>query len=180
MSDNISTRLATNLKRLRTQKGWSQQALADESGVPRPTLAHLESGAANPTLSVVSRVAKCLGVSLDGLLEEDGAGVRVLDVSELRTERRRNTKVTRLVPEGVGRDVFFERIVAKNGGRWDVRVPDGMVDVLACERGQVAISNAEREVTLGSERVALVRGAAECCFPGGGVVYRLGGLASSG
>jgi transcriptional regulator with XRE-family HTH domain len=56
VADDTSTLLAGNIKRLREESGLSQKALAEQSGVPRPTIAHLESGQANPTLGVVLKV----------------------------------------------------------------------------------------------------------------------------
>ncbi|MCH2110625.1 MAG: helix-turn-helix domain-containing protein, partial [Polyangiaceae bacterium] len=67
MSDDLSTKLAANLKRLREERSFSQAQLAEESQVPRPTIAHMESGQANPTLTVVLKVTRALGVSVDSL-----------------------------------------------------------------------------------------------------------------
>jgi transcriptional regulator with XRE-family HTH domain len=65
---DLATNLADNLRRLREERGLSQQRGAELSGVPRPTWASLESGAANPTLSVLSRVAAALQVSIEELI----------------------------------------------------------------------------------------------------------------
>jgi DNA-binding XRE family transcriptional regulator len=43
----------------------SQRELADTVGVSRPTIASIESGRANPSLDLVSRVADALGLELD-------------------------------------------------------------------------------------------------------------------
>ena len=42
--------------------------LATLSGVPRPTIANLESGSANPTLGVLVRIASSLQVSIEQLI----------------------------------------------------------------------------------------------------------------
>jgi transcriptional regulator with XRE-family HTH domain len=65
MADDERTRLAHNLRDLREVRGLTQQELSDRSGVPRPTLAHLESGQGNPTLSVLVRVAGALGIGIE-------------------------------------------------------------------------------------------------------------------
>ncbi|MEC8191146.1 MAG: helix-turn-helix transcriptional regulator, partial [Myxococcota bacterium] len=49
MIDDISSNLALNVRQLRSARQLSQVQLAQIAGIPRPTLAHLESGSANPT-----------------------------------------------------------------------------------------------------------------------------------
>ena len=60
--------LADNIKALREARGLSQQQIAKAAGVPRATWTHLESGAANPTLAVLIKVANALQVRLDEML----------------------------------------------------------------------------------------------------------------
>ncbi|HMR81020.1 MAG TPA: helix-turn-helix transcriptional regulator, partial [Polyangiaceae bacterium] len=76
MVESAPAGLAHNLKRLRESRGLSQQRLADASGVPRPTVAHLESGTANPTLSVLMKVAAALAVDLGEMVGVAKSSVR--------------------------------------------------------------------------------------------------------
>ena len=46
----------------------SQQRMSNLSGLPRATWASLESGAANPTLAVLSKAAAALSVSIEELI----------------------------------------------------------------------------------------------------------------
>ena len=64
----LAGHLAANVKALRDARGMTQQQMARVSGLPRATWANLESGAANPTLAVLHRVAAALQVSLEELL----------------------------------------------------------------------------------------------------------------
>lgn len=66
---DIHKRLGANLKRLRTAKGWSQEQFAFEAGIHRTYISDLERGARNPTVSVVQRLADCLGVGVGQLLD---------------------------------------------------------------------------------------------------------------
>jgi transcriptional regulator with XRE-family HTH domain len=66
---DIHKRLGANLKRLRTAKGWSQEQFAFEAGIHRTYISDLERGARNPTISVVQRLADCLGVGAGQLLD---------------------------------------------------------------------------------------------------------------
>lgn len=60
--------LATNLIRLRHDKGWSQEALAFECELHRTFVAHVERQARNPSLDNIERMALALGVSVGELL----------------------------------------------------------------------------------------------------------------
>jgi transcriptional regulator with XRE-family HTH domain len=65
----ICQRLARNLRRLRQKTGWSQEAFAFEAGLHRTYISDLERGARNPTITVVEKLAKALGVKPGALLD---------------------------------------------------------------------------------------------------------------
>ena len=65
----VRDRLATNLRKLRQEREFSQEAFADEAGLHRTYISDLERGARNPTIEVVDRIAKALGVSIGELLD---------------------------------------------------------------------------------------------------------------
>ena len=67
-NERAAANLALNIRQLRDHRQLSQQRLADMSGIPRATWANLESGSANPTLAVLTRVASTLRVSIEELL----------------------------------------------------------------------------------------------------------------
>lgn len=53
---------ATNLRRLRTERGYSQEVLAHEAGVNRTYMSKLEKGGSFVGLEVMVRLAKVLEV----------------------------------------------------------------------------------------------------------------------
>ena len=59
---------ATNLRRLRHAKGFSQEALAHEAGVNRSYMSLLERGSAYPGLEIIGKLAGVLGVEPADLL----------------------------------------------------------------------------------------------------------------
>jgi transcriptional regulator with XRE-family HTH domain len=62
-----------NLVTFRKQKGWSQERLAQESGISYNTLIKLErSGIKNPKIETVIKLADALEVSLDELVGREG------------------------------------------------------------------------------------------------------------
>jgi transcriptional regulator with XRE-family HTH domain len=66
---DVRARLGRNLRRLREAKGWSQEAFADEAGIHRTYVSDIERGVRNPTILVVEKLARPLGVTAGSLLE---------------------------------------------------------------------------------------------------------------
>ena len=66
---DVRDRLALNMKRLRKQRGWSQEALADAAGLDRTYNSGIERVVRNPTVSVVDRIAKALNCRLGDMLD---------------------------------------------------------------------------------------------------------------
>src|SRR5258708_36106260 len=118
MADHTSTMLAAHLRRLRERRKLTQQDLAERSGVPRPTLAHLESGEANPTLSVLVRVAQALGTSIEELIGRIEAAVTVHDARALGEQRRGKARLVDLAPSAFA-GLLFQRVELPAGARFD-------------------------------------------------------------
>lgn len=77
--DNLTRSLARNLKRLRTERGFTLDALAARAGVSRGMLIQIEQARTNPSVGTVVKVADALGVSITGLLDhEQGQAVRLV------------------------------------------------------------------------------------------------------
>lgn len=66
---DVRQRLAVNMKRLRKERGWSQEVLADEANLDRTYISGIERVAKNPTITVVERVAVALECRLGDLLD---------------------------------------------------------------------------------------------------------------
>lgn len=66
---DVRCRLAANMKALRKERGWSQEALAGEAGLDRTYVSGIERKVKNPTVTVVERIAKALSCTLGELLD---------------------------------------------------------------------------------------------------------------
>jgi len=66
---DICTRLGKTVRRLREEKGWSQEDYADRAGIHRTYVSDIERGRRNPTITVVEKLAKPLGVKPGRLLD---------------------------------------------------------------------------------------------------------------
>jgi len=69
MSNEKST-IAKNIKRLRKQRGLSQDKLSKLADISHNTIIKIESGAIqSPRMDTAHKIAKTLGVSLDDLMK---------------------------------------------------------------------------------------------------------------
>ena len=66
---DIRERLAFNMKRLRKERGLSQEQFAFEAGIHRTYISDLERGSRNPTITVIQKIAESLGVIEGELLK---------------------------------------------------------------------------------------------------------------
>ena len=69
MKNGISKKLGENIKRIRTEKGMTQGDIFRAINLDRGYVSSLESGKRNPTLAMIEKIAKALGVSVDELLK---------------------------------------------------------------------------------------------------------------
>lgn len=65
---NILRQVGLNVRRLRLGRDLSQEALAFEADIALNYLSEIERGLRNPTMLVVDRLAKALGVSVAHLV----------------------------------------------------------------------------------------------------------------
>jgi transcriptional regulator with XRE-family HTH domain len=68
---NRENKFGKRIRELRDIKGWSQEDLAEASGLHRTYISGIERGARNPTLSVIGQLADALNVSPRELFIEE-------------------------------------------------------------------------------------------------------------
>jgi transcriptional regulator with XRE-family HTH domain len=68
MSD-LRNIVARNLRRLRTDKGWSQEELAFRAKVDRSYISQLETGVYSASVTMLGKLSKALGVDASELLK---------------------------------------------------------------------------------------------------------------
>jgi transcriptional regulator with XRE-family HTH domain len=66
---DIRKRIGLNVRRLRLEKGWSQEHYAFEARIHRTYVSDIERGARNPSATVIEKLAKPLGVAPGRLLD---------------------------------------------------------------------------------------------------------------
>ncbi|MCC8340080.1 XRE family transcriptional regulator [Streptomyces sp. R1] len=81
--DLLTQSLARNVKRWRTERGFTLEALAARAGVSRGMLIQIEQARTNPSLGTVVKIGDALGVSITTLLDyEQGPAVRVVPAEQ--------------------------------------------------------------------------------------------------
>ena len=61
---NARELVAWNVRRLRVDRGIAQEALAVDAEIDRTYVSRMERGMENPTVSVLERIARALGVPI--------------------------------------------------------------------------------------------------------------------
>jgi transcriptional regulator with XRE-family HTH domain len=158
MGDELSDRLAFNVRQLRQARGLSQQQVAKLAGMPRATWANLESGAANPTLTVLHSVALALEVPIEELIATPKAELRLYRKGALPSRARGKVVASSVLPEA-SPSTAVERLELLPGARLAGTLhPAGTREHVACESGEIEVSVADESVTLGPGDVLVFRG----------------------
>ena len=69
----IENVISDNIKTLRKKLGWSQEFLAEKTGVSAPYITQIEAGKRTPSLDIVEKLAIALGVEYKNLFEIDAS-----------------------------------------------------------------------------------------------------------
>jgi transcriptional regulator with XRE-family HTH domain len=103
MTGSVSQNLADNILAIRRRRNWSQSQLATRAGIPRSTIANMESGDGNPSLTNLAGVSGALGVGIEELVSRPRSEcslVRAADVP-VRQRSRGRVRISKLLPEKV-------------------------------------------------------------------------------
>lgn len=66
---DISKQFGNRIRQIRDEAGWSQEELADRTGLHRTYISGLERGVRNPTLIVIEKLANAFSISPSLLLK---------------------------------------------------------------------------------------------------------------
>ena len=66
-------RLALRVRLLRAERAWSQEDLAEQSGLHRNYIGHIERAELNAGLDNIEKIARAFGITLCALLDPDAA-----------------------------------------------------------------------------------------------------------
>jgi len=158
LGHDAASHLADNIRALREARALSQEQMARLSGIPRATWSNLESGAANPTLAVLVKVAAALQTRLEELIAPPRSAARLYKKEELPTRQRGQVRVRKLLPDPIA-GLEIERMELPAGASMTgIPHTPGTREYLTCERGQVELAAAGERWVLAPGDVVVFRG----------------------
>jgi transcriptional regulator with XRE-family HTH domain len=158
MTEPLAGRLATNIKHLREARGLTQEQMARLAGLPRATWGHLETGAANPTLVVLDKVATALQVPLEELTSSPRVLGRLYPKASLKVRRQGDGSVRQLLPDPIP-GVLIDHMEIPPGGRIPgVPHMPGTREYFTCEEGEVVLAVGGEQWTVAAGDVLVFRG----------------------
>jgi XRE family aerobic/anaerobic benzoate catabolism transcriptional regulator len=108
-------RLGERVRTWRTEHGMSRKALAEASGVSERYLAQLEAGQGNISVLLLRKVARAMGVAVEGLVREEAPAAKPIALLGLRGAGK-STLGTRLAESLKLPFVELDREVEKEAG----------------------------------------------------------------
>ena len=75
---SLQENLGRTIVRLRREKGFSQEAFANEAGIDRRYMSDIENGKRNISIDILERICNKLGMKMSELFVEVEKGVNVL------------------------------------------------------------------------------------------------------
>lgn len=136
----LSGNLAENLRYLRNRRDLTQAQVSKLSGLPRSTLATIESGEGNPTLQVLSKLSASFGVSIEELISTPRAQCQYYPNGSLPIlGKGKGVEVRKLLPDPLP-GVEIERLSLKAGfKKKGVPHRPGTKEYLICELGNITL-----------------------------------------
>ncbi|AUX46252.1 uncharacterized protein SOCE26_077570 [Sorangium cellulosum] len=147
--------VGANLRRLRTKRGLSLERLAKASSVSRAMLSQIELGQSTPTINVLWKIARALGVPFSALISDQSiGGTAIIPAARAKvlTSHDGSFSSRALFPFDVPRTVeFYELRLAPLATEQADPHPPGTVENLVVTSGTL-------EMIVGVERHLLATG----------------------
>jgi transcriptional regulator with XRE-family HTH domain len=161
-AETINEHLGRRVKKLRGDRGWSLDNLAQASGVSRSMLSEIEREKANPTLAVTYRISSAFGMGIAELIEtsERQAAIQVVRASDRGQFYRsdKNVQIRTLSPLNLEKDVEFYEVTVRVGG--ELRSTphyEGTREFLTVEKGHIRLESSDDSTELGPADSATYR-----------------------
>jgi transcriptional regulator with XRE-family HTH domain len=154
-SDELGSVIGANLKRLRTKRALSLEALAKLAGVSRAMIGQIEGGRSMPTIGLLWKIARALEVPFSALMGGGGGGgmaVLRADRAKVLSSKDGSFASRALFPYDGERRVEFYELTMTAGAleQAEPHVP-GTMENLTVAQGEV-------EIVAGAERSLLATG----------------------
>jgi transcriptional regulator with XRE-family HTH domain len=158
MEQDVASHLAANVKQLRAGRGLTQEQMSRLSGLPRATWANLESGASNPTIAVLLKVASAFQVSVEELISAPRATARHYPAASLPRRTRGQVDVRKLLPDSLPGLELESMALAPRARMTGVPHRAGTREYLTCESGAIVLTASGERFVLAPGDVVVFRG----------------------
>jgi len=156
--DDVATRLGRNVLTLRESRRMTQAQMAKLAGLPRATWANLESGSANPTISVLDRVATAFQVSIEELVAAPRSEAHRYPRADIPVRMRGPVRVRKLLPDPIP-GMEIDRIeLPPRASMVGVPHTPGTREYLTSESGEIVLIASGEEYKLEPGDVVAFRG----------------------
>ena len=146
---DVTPFVGANLRQLRTERALSLEALARSSGVSRAMLGQIELGQSMPTIGVLWKIARALGVPFSALITaRSSSQATVLRLSRARVLSSHDGafRSRALFPADGPRNVEFYELRLSPGAREEADAhPPGTRENLFVQAGTIELSVAGEE-----------------------------------
>lgn len=156
--DDVATRLGRNVRVLREARSLTQAQMAKTAGLPRATWANLESGAANPTLSVLDRVAIAFQVTIEELIAAPRSEAKHYPKASVPVKLRGAVSIKKLLPDPIPGMEIDRLELPPHAKMTGVPHTPGTREYLTCESGAIVLIASGEEYRLEAGDVVAFRG----------------------
>lgn len=137
----FSQNLAHNLIELRQRRNLTQHSLAKLVGLPRSTIANLESGEGNPSLTNLARLSAALHIPIDKLLTPQTIVCKLMSAEDLPVQVRSQgaVQIFKLLPDALP-NMNIERIEIEEGSQMKgTPHASGTKEYFHCIQGEMTV-----------------------------------------
>ncbi len=138
---NLTQNLAHNLLEIRMLRNLTQEALAKLVNLPRSTIANLETGEGNPTLSNLYRISHALHIPIEKLITTNIINCKLVPAKEVETLKRSQGDVLiyKLLPESMPNMDIDRLEISPNSQMRGTPHPQGTREYFHCLSGEMSI-----------------------------------------
>jgi len=158
VTNDVASRLGNNMRALREGRALTQAQMAKTAGLPRATWANLESGAANPTLAVLDRVATAFQVTLEELIAAPRSEARHYPKAALPLKSRGAVWIRKLLPDPIPGMELDRMELPPRAKMTGIPHTPGTREYLTCESGEIVLIASGEEYRLEAGDVVAFRG----------------------
>lgn len=137
----MSNPISEGIKSLRSQHKLTQTKLAELAGIPRATIANMESEQSNPSITLVVKVAQALGVSVDDLISKQSTHVTKVSRKDMAVTKldNGNFSSTRTSPINTQNLHINDITMLPNCFTKGVPHPEGSHELFLCLAGTATV-----------------------------------------